>query len=217
MERWATFDCYGTLIDWNSGIRAELARVFGDERADGLLERYHEVEPEIAASTATLSYRQVLTETMRRLGAPTGEEHGLAEALPGWRAFPEVHGALEEAAPPRLEARRPLEHRRRLHRRVAGADRDHLRRGRRRAGDRLVQAGAPALGGVLRADTGAAGRTRARRVRRSSTTSCRRTSSGLRSVWMNRLGESLPTMHGPRASCRTCSRCRRRSMSSSLA
>ncbi len=26
--RWATFDCYGTLIDWNAGIRAELARVF---------------------------------------------------------------------------------------------------------------------------------------------------------------------------------------------
>ena len=43
------------------------------------------------------SYRQVLTESMRRLGAPPGEEHGLAESLPGWRAFPEVHGALEEA------------------------------------------------------------------------------------------------------------------------
>ena len=28
-ERWATFDCYGTLIDWNGGIRAELARLFG--------------------------------------------------------------------------------------------------------------------------------------------------------------------------------------------
>jgi 2-haloacid dehalogenase len=96
MERWATFDCYGTLIDWNGGIRAELARVFGDDRADELLERYHEVEPEVQ-SDGTLSYRQVMTDTMRRLGAPAGEEHGLAEALPGWRAFPEVHGALEEA------------------------------------------------------------------------------------------------------------------------
>ena len=38
-ERWATFDCYGTLIDWNGGIRRELARVFGDERADALLVR----------------------------------------------------------------------------------------------------------------------------------------------------------------------------------
>jgi 2-haloacid dehalogenase len=95
MERWATFDCYGTLIDWNNGVRAELARVFGEDHADELLERYHEVEPEIQ-NDATLSYRQVMTDTMRRLGAPAGEEHGLAEALPGWRAFPEVHSALEE-------------------------------------------------------------------------------------------------------------------------
>jgi 2-haloacid dehalogenase len=95
MERWASFDCYGTLIDWDGGVRAELARVFGDERADELLTRYHEVEPELQAS-GELSYRQVLTETMRRLGAPAGEEHGLAESLPGWRAFPEVRAALEE-------------------------------------------------------------------------------------------------------------------------
>ena len=33
---------------------------------------------------------------MRRLGAPPGEEHGLADSLPGWRAFPEVRSALEE-------------------------------------------------------------------------------------------------------------------------
>ena len=96
MDRWATFDCYGTLIDWNNGLRAELARVFGDERADAMLERYHEVEPEVQAD-ATLSYRQVMTDTMRLLGAPAGEEHGLAEALPGWRAFPEAHRALQEA------------------------------------------------------------------------------------------------------------------------
>ena len=95
MERWASFDCYGTLIDWNGGVRAELARVFGDERADDLLVRYHEVEPDLQAS-GELSYHQVLTDTMRRLGAPDGQEHGLAESLPGWRAFPEVRAALEE-------------------------------------------------------------------------------------------------------------------------
>ena len=33
MDRWATFDCYGTLIDWNGGIRRELERLFGEERA----------------------------------------------------------------------------------------------------------------------------------------------------------------------------------------
>jgi 2-haloacid dehalogenase len=95
MDRWASFDCYGTLIDWDGGVRTELARVFGDDRADELLAQYHAVEPELQAS-GELSYRQVLTEAMRRLGAPNGAEHALAESLPGWRAFPEVHAALEE-------------------------------------------------------------------------------------------------------------------------
>jgi 2-haloacid dehalogenase len=95
-ERWATFDCYGTLIDWNAGIRAELARVFGDDRADGLLARYHELEPRLEADGAR-SYREVLTEAMRRLGAPAGEEGGLADSLPSWQPFPETSAALEEA------------------------------------------------------------------------------------------------------------------------
>jgi 2-haloacid dehalogenase len=95
VERWVTFDCYGTLIDWDGGLRVELAGVFGEDRADDLLERYHEVEPGLQRDGA-LSYRDVLTETMRRLGAPAGQEHALAESLPGWRPFPEVRGALEE-------------------------------------------------------------------------------------------------------------------------
>ena len=69
--------------------------MFGDERADELLARYHEVEPELQRS-GDLTYREVLTEAMRRLGAAAGEEHGLAESLPGWRAFPEVHASLGE-------------------------------------------------------------------------------------------------------------------------
>jgi len=95
VERWASFDCYGTLIDWDGGVRAELARVFGDERADELLAAYHAIEPGLQAS-GELSYRQVLTESMRQLGAPDGQEHGLAESLPGWRAFPEARAALDE-------------------------------------------------------------------------------------------------------------------------
>jgi 2-haloacid dehalogenase len=95
VDRWASFDCYGTLIDWDGGVRAELARVFGDERADELLARYHEVEPELQRS-GELTYREVLTEAMRLLGASSGEEHGLAESLPGWRAFPEVPASLQE-------------------------------------------------------------------------------------------------------------------------
>jgi 2-haloacid dehalogenase len=96
MDRWATFDCYGTLIDWNGGIRHELARVFGEERADEQLDRYHELEPELEAD-GKLSYREVLTEAMRRLGAPVGQEDALARSLPSWQPFPEVPAALEEA------------------------------------------------------------------------------------------------------------------------
>jgi 2-haloacid dehalogenase len=95
VERWATFDCYGTLIDWDGGVRTELARVFGDERVDELLARYHELEPELERD-GSRSYRDVLTESMRRLGAPEGREHGLAESLPSWRAFPEVRSSLDE-------------------------------------------------------------------------------------------------------------------------
>jgi 2-haloacid dehalogenase len=95
-DRWATFDCYGTLIDWDAGIRRELARVFGEDRADGSLDRYHELEPELEAD-GRLTYREVMTEAMRRLGAPPGEEEGLAGSLPSWEPFPEVPAALEDA------------------------------------------------------------------------------------------------------------------------
>ena len=92
-DRWATFDCYGTLIDWNGGIRAQLARVFGEERGDALLVRYHVLEPMLEAD-GTRSYREVLTEAMRGLGAPPEEEDALAQSLPSWQPFPEVPAAL---------------------------------------------------------------------------------------------------------------------------
>ena len=44
MDRWATFDCYGTLIDWNGGIGRELERLFGAEHVARLLHGYHELE-----------------------------------------------------------------------------------------------------------------------------------------------------------------------------
>jgi 2-haloacid dehalogenase len=95
-DRWATFDCYGTLIDWNGGIRRELARVFGEDRADAQLERYHDIEPALQAG-GERTYREVMTEAMRELGAPEGEEGALADALPFWQPFPEVRPALEAA------------------------------------------------------------------------------------------------------------------------
>jgi 2-haloacid dehalogenase len=100
-QRWATFDCYGTLIDWNLGIRMELERVFGVEPAPRLLERYHELEPQIEAQEYR-TYREVLTlaleELMREEGLqlPEGEAGALAKSLPDWPPFPEVPPALAE-------------------------------------------------------------------------------------------------------------------------
>src|SRR5256714_2436430 len=95
-DRWATFDCYGTLIDWNGGIRRELARVFGEERADERLVRYHDLEPSLQTG-GKRSYREVMALAMQELGAPAAEEDALGRALPSWEPFPEVRGALQEA------------------------------------------------------------------------------------------------------------------------
>jgi 2-haloacid dehalogenase len=102
-QRWATFDCYGTLIDWNAGIRAELERLFGVEEAPRLLERYHELEPEIEAEPEQFhTYREVLTLALERLAQeesiqiPEGETDALAKSLPDWQPFPDVPPALAE-------------------------------------------------------------------------------------------------------------------------
>jgi len=103
MERWATFDCYGTLVDWNGGIRAELEKLFGTTLAGDLLARYHELEPMIQAAKPGASYRQVLTLALERLAAetgltlPEGEASALARSLPDWPVFEDVRPGLTEA------------------------------------------------------------------------------------------------------------------------
>jgi 2-haloacid dehalogenase len=97
MDRWATFDCYGTLIDWDGGIRRELARLFGEERADAQLQRYHEVEPEIQRAEPSLSYRAVMARVLDKLGATDSERESLGDSLPYWTPFPEVPAALAGA------------------------------------------------------------------------------------------------------------------------
>jgi 2-haloacid dehalogenase len=101
VQRWATFDCYGTLIDWNAGIRSVLERLWGVERAPELLERYHQLEPEVEAEEYR-SYGEVLTLTLERIaqevgyGIPEGESGMLVHSLPSWPPFPEVPEALRE-------------------------------------------------------------------------------------------------------------------------
>ena len=101
MERWVTFDCYGTLIDWNEGIRSALAETWPDDDADALLAAYHRAEQTLEADGG-LSYREVLTRAVdevagaRDLTVPEGRRSALADSLPSWLPFPEVPAALLE-------------------------------------------------------------------------------------------------------------------------
>ena len=100
-DRWATFDCYGTLVDWMGGIRTSLSRLWPDADADALLTLYHQLEPAVQAGRG-MSYRDVMAETLAavavlaRLDMPLGQEGVLGSSLPGWPVFPEVPAALAD-------------------------------------------------------------------------------------------------------------------------
>jgi 2-haloacid dehalogenase len=100
-DRWATFDCYGTLIDWMGGIRDTLADLWPEHDTELLLGAYHEIEPEVQRGRS-ISYRQVLTEALEKLARREGlqldedERAALADSLPSWPPFPEVPAALTD-------------------------------------------------------------------------------------------------------------------------
>jgi 2-haloacid dehalogenase len=102
-ERWATFDCYGTLVDWNAGIGGELGRLFGADDASRLLGRYHAIEPRIQAERPGATYRDVMATVLAAIAVevgtelPASERDALGRSLPGWPVFDEVPGALAEA------------------------------------------------------------------------------------------------------------------------
>ena len=94
-----TFDCYGTLIDWESGIADAFRKAGIATDREKLLEAYHRQEP--AVEKTYRSYRQVLTETAVRVAADVGtsispaEAEFLPESLPSWKPFPDTNAALE--------------------------------------------------------------------------------------------------------------------------
>ncbi len=99
-----TFDCYGTLIDWESGI----ATAFLDAAApdgvtftrDDILRAYADVEHRVQAE-GYRSYREILRDTAVRVAKAlswpiTPERAGfLADTLPSWQPFPDTNPALE--------------------------------------------------------------------------------------------------------------------------
>ena len=102
-----TFDCYGTLIDWERGIRDAFSATAAALRLpvdpEAALKLYVEVEATVEAGPY-LSYRAVLTETARRiaarLGWPLSESRAgfLVESLPAWPPFPDTNPALRRLA-----------------------------------------------------------------------------------------------------------------------
>jgi len=102
-----TFDCYGTLIDWESGIVAAvegwLARHGRSASRADILHQYAAFEPEAQVGQYR-HYRDVLAVVMHRFSESyaiplaVGDERLLAESLAGWSPFPDVAEALVQLA-----------------------------------------------------------------------------------------------------------------------
>jgi len=100
-----TFDCYGTLINWEVGILGALQPIlkkYGRNLSDaGVLELYSTFEPQIQSS-GYMPYRQVLAEIVRRFAAklvfaPTQKEtDSLAESIRDWPPFPDTTDGLRK-------------------------------------------------------------------------------------------------------------------------
>jgi 2-haloacid dehalogenase/putative hydrolase of the HAD superfamily len=98
-----TFDCYGTLIDWESGIRNAFRLASAEDGVTidqaRIVEAYSAIEPTVERGYS--SYRDVLRETASRvahaLGWAIDRERALflAESLPSWQPFPDTNRALQ--------------------------------------------------------------------------------------------------------------------------
>ncbi|MEU3648594.1 haloacid dehalogenase type II [Lentzea sp. NPDC034063] len=103
-----SFDCYGTLIDWETGIAAVLspwAREQGLSLSDEeLLLAYGKQESAVQAATPSALYPDVLATAFRQTGASLEREvsdewaRRLGDSVPDWPAFPDSADALARLA-----------------------------------------------------------------------------------------------------------------------
>ena len=102
---WLSFDCYGTLVDWESGICDAVSNVLTRHGVHSsmpeILAMFSEIEPKVQARPGYSRYRDVLHEVMQSIGTKLSlafsddELDSLAESLPNWPIFPDVAGALQ--------------------------------------------------------------------------------------------------------------------------
>src|SRR5579863_10639035 len=100
-----TFDCYGTLIDWEAGILVALRRILaahGKKIDDAtLLKLYGDFEQR-SEQAAFRTYREVLESVVRQFGAELGftptpnEVRSLPASLPSWKPWPDTVAALRQ-------------------------------------------------------------------------------------------------------------------------
>ena len=100
-DRWLTFDCFGTLIDWRHGIRTTGELLFPGRGAD-FLDAYIPLEAEVESEASFKRYRAVLAETSRRAAKQLGvdlkvdDATALVDTIPHWPPFADVGPALSE-------------------------------------------------------------------------------------------------------------------------
>ncbi len=100
-DRWLTFDCFGTLIDWRHGIRTTGELLFPG-RGEAFLDAYITLEAEVEAEGSFKRYRAVLTETARRaarqldVDLKPDDATALVSTIPHWPPFADVGPALAE-------------------------------------------------------------------------------------------------------------------------
>lgn len=98
---WLTFDCYGTLIDWRTGMSRALASI-DSARVDELLAGYHRYEPGLQQARPMLSYKEVLRIGLAASARGQGielddaQERVLGDTMPTWPAFSETSSVLNE-------------------------------------------------------------------------------------------------------------------------
>lgn len=100
-DRWLTFDCFGTLIDWRHGIQTTGELLFPGH-GQQFLDAYIELEAEVESDMSFKRYRAVLTETTRRAARQLAVElkpddaTALVSTIPYWPPFADVGPALAE-------------------------------------------------------------------------------------------------------------------------
>jgi 2-haloacid dehalogenase len=98
-DKWLTFDCYGTIADWNAGMGRALEAVVGRD-ASQLLAAYHQAELELEAGPGWMPYREVLTAGLASaaehegIKLPAGAEETFVRAWPDMPVFEDAGPAL---------------------------------------------------------------------------------------------------------------------------